>query len=177
MTKGKNNNCANINGNGLPYCYTQEEIQQMEQQELENYEARVLMTPSERRALRKWVASGHSVYENPGSRYLCISSGDADYDYLSVYRIDHEIRCELRGKTPAERESYLREYIGWCEESEEEQAERIAREQTPALARKHIRELERELFHIWEFISHEGLWSEACAYIDSHKDEPVPFEW
>lgn len=20
MTKGKNNNCANINGNGLPYC-------------------------------------------------------------------------------------------------------------------------------------------------------------
>ena len=34
------------------------------------YVAKTSMTTKERRALRKWVRSGHSVYESPGSEYL-----------------------------------------------------------------------------------------------------------
>ena len=86
---------------------------------LARYEAEVPMTPYEKRALRKWVTSGHSPYENTGSKYLCISS-DAPYDFLDIYRMDRELEKETKGMTDAEKKAYLMEYMGWTDESDQE---------------------------------------------------------
>ena len=92
------------------YTFTEDDIMYWNLRELKNYEFDVPMTPAEKRALRKWVTSGHSVREPRGSRYVFTSK---DQDFLDVYRMDREIRRELRGKTKAEREKYLKEYMGW----------------------------------------------------------------
>ena len=67
------------------------------------------MTPAEKRALRKWVASGHSAAESPGSKYIC----DIGMDFLDVYRADHEIAAAIRGMTRAEKTAYIKEYTGY----------------------------------------------------------------
>ena len=95
------------------YTFTEDDIMYWNLRELKNYEFDVPMTPAEKRALRKWVASGHSVHEPRGSRYVFTSG---DQDFLDVYRMDREIRRELRGKTKAEREKYLKEYMGWSDD-------------------------------------------------------------
>lgn len=57
---------------GPGHCrYTEEELRDIRARELDDYESRVPMTPAEKRALRKWVASGHSAAESPGSKYIC----------------------------------------------------------------------------------------------------------
>ena len=43
------------------------------------------MTPYEKRLLRNWVASGHSVHENAGSKYICLAGGSPPFDFLDVY--------------------------------------------------------------------------------------------
>ena len=97
--------------------------------------------------------------------------------HLSVYRKDKEIRCALKEKTEAEQEAYLKEYVGYEEDSAAEKEEYIAKEQTPASIKNYIRKLERELFYIGLFLSQEGLYEEAHAYVEDHKDEPIPFEF
>ena len=52
------------------YTFTEDDIMYWNLRELKNYEFDVPMTPAEKRALRKWVASGHSVHEPRGSRYV-----------------------------------------------------------------------------------------------------------
>lgn len=69
------------------------------------------MTPAEKRALRKWVASGHSAAESPGSKYIC----DIGMDFLDVYRADHEIAAAIRGMTRAEKTAYIKEYTGYVD--------------------------------------------------------------
>ena len=53
------------------YQFTSEDIAYANAMELEEYELRTPMTPYEKRALRRWVAAGHSVRETPPSRYPC----------------------------------------------------------------------------------------------------------
>ena len=72
------------------------------------------MTPYERRLLRKWVISGHSPRENPGSRYICLS-GSEPYDFLDVYRMDREIRRDTKGMSAEQKEAYLKAYTGWID--------------------------------------------------------------
>lgn len=66
--------------------------------------------------LRKWVMDGHNPRENPGSRYLCLSSA-TEYDFLDVYRMDREIRFDIKGMSKSEQEAYLKEYMGWTDDS------------------------------------------------------------
>jgi hypothetical protein len=47
------------------YEFTPEDIAYSNAMELEKYEEETPMTPYEKRALRRWVASGHSVMEPP----------------------------------------------------------------------------------------------------------------
>lgn len=98
------------------YQLSEEDIQALNVSALEDYELRVPMTPAEKRALRKWVASGHSVGESPGSKYIC----DLGMDFLDVYRADHEIAAAIRGKTKAEKIAYIKEYTGFVDPTPEE---------------------------------------------------------
>jgi len=103
------------------------------------------MTPYEKRALRRWVASGHSVMEAPPSRYACIHCCYPPPSFLDVYREDKQLDAATRGMTKSEKASYLKEYVGFPEESAEERAQREANqhlhEQTPEAAREVIRTL------------------------------------
>ncbi len=60
---------------------------------------------------------GHNPRENPGSRYLCMT-GSEPMDFLDVYRMDKEIKEEMKGMTKAQREAYLKELMGWTDEDE-----------------------------------------------------------
>ena len=97
------------------YIFTKDDIAYLNAMELERYEQTIPMSSYEKGLLRKWVASGHSPRENAGSKYICLS-GSEPYDFLDVYRMDREIRRNIRGLKRKEQESYLKEYIGWKEE-------------------------------------------------------------
>lgn len=143
--------------------------------EYQDYIAKKPMTPYERRLVRKWVKEGNSVYGCTQSRYY----GESAYpmEFLEVYRSDRAIDKELQGKTPQEREAYLKDLLGYQEEPAEEKELRKAKAATSELVNAHIRKLERELFHIWAFIIEKGLCSEAMEYVNEHKNEESPFEW
>ena len=143
--------------------------------EYQDYIAKKPMTPYEHRLVRKWVKEGNSVYGCTQSRYY----GESAYpmEFLEVYRSDRAIDKELQGKTPQEREAYLKDLLGYQEEPAEEKELREAKAATPGPVNAHIRKLERELFHIWAFIMEEGLYSEAMEYVNEHRDEELPFEW
>ena len=143
--------------------------------EYQDYIAKKPMTPYEHRLVRKWVKEGNSVYGCTQSRYY----GESAYpmEFLEVYRSDRAIDKELQGKTPQERETYLKDLLGYQEETAEEKELREAKDATPGPVNAHIRKLERELFHIWAFIIEEGLCSEAMGYVNEHRDEESPFEW
>ena len=131
------------------------------------------MTPAEKRALRRWVASGHSVYESPGSRYIC----DLGMDFLDVYRADHEIAAAIRGKTKAEKEAYIKEYTGYVDPTPEEIERMDAIKNTPAYVQKKYEDLARQMFILWDFLAEEGIWGEAKQYMEDHKDDEYPVDF
>lgn len=157
--------------------FTPEEIQRFNEEELEEYESKVAMTPAEKRALRKWVSGGHSVAENPGSRYICTYGMYPPPDFLDVYRMDREIRAELKGKSRAERIAYLKEYVGYQDETPEEKKQREDAANTPDSVKEYIHKLEREVFYLWLFLSRENMEAEAREYVAENRDEPIPFEF
>ena len=157
------------------HLFTKEEIQLLNKRTLEEYEAKHPMTPAEKRALRKWVASGHSVYEHPESRYICLYGAYPPRDYLDVYRMDREIMQDLRGKSRAERERYLKEYIGYSD-SPGETPESIAWKHLPEPIKERIRKLEREAFYLTLFVAQEGLWTKSQEFLNDNMDNPIPFE-
>jgi len=143
--------------------------------EYQDYIAQKPMTAYERRLVRNWVKEGNSVYGCRQSRYYGESAHPMEF--LEVYRMDRSIDKDLQGKTPREREAYLKDLLGYQEEPAEEKELREAKAKTPEPVNAHIRKLERELFHIWAFIMEEGLYLEASEYVNEHKDEETPFEW
>ena len=143
--------------------------------EYQDYIAQKPMTAYERRLVRNWVKEGNSVYGCRQSRYYGESAHPMEF--LEVYRMDRSIDKDLQGKTPRDREAYLKDLLGYQEEPAEEKELREAKAKTPEPVNAHIRKLERELFHIWAFIMEEGLYSEASEYVNEHKDEETPFEW
>lgn len=157
------------------YEYLYDSRQEYLWDEYQDYIATKPMTAYERRLVRKWVKEGNSVYDCRESRYY----GESAYpiEFLEVYRMDREIDRALQGKTPKEREAYLKELLGYDEEPAEEKVLREAREKTPEIIIDNTRKLQRELFHLWGFINEEGLRLEATEYMEEHKDNETPFEW
>lgn len=101
------------------YVFTEDDIAYFNAMELERYEREVPMSPYEKKLLRKWVMSGHSPSENPGSKYLFMM--DTSYcDFLEVYRMDRDIRRDMKGMNKAERTAYLKEEMGWTDDPEED---------------------------------------------------------
>ena len=162
------------------YVFTKDDIAYSNAMELEKYEQETPMTPYEKRALRRWVASGHSVMETPPSRYACIHCCYPPPSFLDVYREDKHLDAAARGMTKSEKASYLKEYVGFPEESAEERAQREANqhlhEQTPEAAREVIRTLQRKIFYLSTFLAEQGLSSEAEDYLSDHMDTPALFE-
>ena len=162
------------------YVFTKDDIAYSNAMELEKYEQETPMTPYEKRALRRWVASGHSVMETPPSRYACIHCCYPPPSFLDVYREDKQLDAATRGMTKSEKASYLKEYVGCPEESEEERAQREGNqhlhEQTPKAAQEIIRTLQRKIFYLSTFLAEQGLSSEAEDYLSDHMDTPALFE-
>lgn len=158
-----------------PRPFTEKEILLLNKKELDEYEAKYPMTPAEKRALRRWVSSGHSVHEHPGSRYICLQGVCPPHDFLDVYRMDREIRQALKGKSRAEREQYLKEYTGY-EESPEAAPESIAWKQLPEPVKDRLRQLERKAFYLSMFIGQQGLSKESEEFLKDNMDDPIPFE-
>lgn len=162
------------------YVFTEEDIAYSNAMELEKYELETPMTPYERRALRRWVASGHSVMEAPPSRYPCIHCCYPPPSFLDVYREDKQLDKATKGMTKAEKTAYLKDYIGFVDESEEERTRREENkhlhEQTPEAAREIIRKLQRKIFYLYMFLAEQGLDSESDDFIEKHMDTPTPFE-
>ncbi len=98
------------------YVFTPDDMAYLNAMELERYEREVPMSYYEKMLLRKWVASGHSPRENAGSKYVCLT-GSEPYDFLDVYRMDREIRREMKGMSKSEQEAYLKKYTGWADET------------------------------------------------------------
>jgi hypothetical protein len=162
------------------YQFTADDIAYLNAIELENYEEKTPMTPYEKRALRRWVASGHSVRETPPSRYACIYPSEPAPDFLEVYRTDKELDAATKGMTAEERIAYLKDYIGYEDEPEEvrqarEKNKRL-HDQTPEEVQEIIRMLKRKLQYTWMFLIEEGIWEQADEYVRDHMDEPTPFE-
>lgn len=97
------------------YEFTPEDIAYFNAMELEKYEREFPMTYYEKTLLRKRVMSGHSPSENPGSRYLCLPDSYS-CDFLTVHRMDKEIRQAMKGMNKSEQEAYLMEYMGWTDD-------------------------------------------------------------
>ena len=155
-------------------------MNRLEAMELDRYEASTPMTPEEKRALRRWVSSGHSVKEAPPSKYPCAHCSYPPPDFLDVYRTDREIDREIKGMTEEEALSWLRENYGpapECPEEEEECPENeLVYDETPEEAHRIIRSLQRRIFHLCMFLAREGLDDEADEYLRTHMEEPAPFE-
>ena len=147
------------------YVFTEEDNRYLNAIEFERYVQIVPMTPAEKRALRKWVADGNSVYDNPGSKYVYSEGCDPPMDFLDVYRLDKELDKALKGKSDKEKEHFLKERFGFQapEEALPQNADRF-------------RKLQRESFYLWMFISSQGLWEDAREFLEDNMDFPIPFE-
>ena len=86
------------------------ELQEYIWNEYRQYIKDTPMTSYERRLLRKWVSEGHSVYQNPGSKYLC--DPYPPRSFLEAYREDRRIAEDLRSLTDELRIEYLKAYMG-----------------------------------------------------------------
>lgn len=151
------------------------ELQELFWREYEEYIAVTPMTRYERKLLRDWVGSCHSVYHDPGSRYL----PDRCYEipFLDAYREDREIAKVTRGMTADERSAYIRNiYLGWDDPSPEEIAGHGEECSVPENLQKYLRRIARETYYLWSFIWQEGLREEALEFIEEHKDQETPFE-
>ena len=94
------------------FVFTPNDIAYMNARALESYELKVPMTSYEKKALRKWVMSGHSPYENPGSKYLPVIDM-MPYDFIDVYRLDKEVAKDIKGMNEDEYLTYVKDYFGW----------------------------------------------------------------
>lgn len=162
------------------YQFTAEDIAYSNAMELEEYEMKTPMTPYEKRALRRWVASGHSVRDMPPSKYPCIHCCYPPPSFLDVYREDKMLDAAMKGMTDEEKTAYLKEYIGFVDETDEELVRREENkrlhEQTPEAARTVIRTLQRKIFYLYMFLAEQGFTTEPDEYLDEHMDDPAPFE-
>ena len=144
--------------------------------EYREYASKNQMSRHERALLHDWVKAGHGVHEPVDSEYLPGPTWPP-MDYLTAYRFDRSIADEIDGLTEEERLDYFQENLGFSlpdhRNLELEETKRTA----PPVIEARVRQLKRDLFHLWEFIWSEGLGDEAQAFVESRKDDEIPFEW
>lgn len=149
---------------------SQDLTQKIYEEELKYYEEHVPMTIAERSALREWVLSGHSLYDNPGSRHLP-GRGNSQ-SFLSMYRQEKELEEAKESMERSEYREFLEDYVCY-----DHVVYNIERELSPAQMKMKIRKLNRKVFYLLGFIASElGSWEDAIHYMNEHMDEDIPFE-
>ena len=125
------------------------------------------MTEEERRDLHEWVEAGYSVHEN-----TCCAVGDGNrpIDFLDIYREEEALRKATAGMGSEEAKKYVLDYYGWTEDETETE------EYTVETLKDRVRELERKLFYLEEFIGKKGFREESQKYLEEYRGEPIPFE-
>lgn len=136
-------------------------------QELKEYEKRTPMTQDERKELHEWINAGYSVHENT---CCAVDDGNKPIDFLDIYREEEALRKATAGMENEEARKYVMEYYGWTDEMAEKE------EYTVETLKDRVRELERKLFYLEEFIGQKGFWKESQKYIEEYRGEPIPFE-
>lgn len=86
------------------------EVQEILEKQYKEYIKSTPMTKKERRALREWVKSGHSVYENSCGAWY---DGQVPVEFLDVYRDEEYIRTKTKGMSPEETRRFAMAYYGW----------------------------------------------------------------
>ena len=136
-------------------------------QELKEYEKRTPMTEEERRELHEWINAGYRVHENT---CCAVDDGNRSIDFLEIYREEEALRKATAGMGSEEARKYVLNHYGWTEETTEKE------EYTVETLKDRVRELERKLFYLEEFIGQKGFWEESQKYIEEYRGEPIPFE-
>lgn len=80
------------------------------------------------------------------------------------------MRKATAGMGSEEARKYVLNHYGWTEETTEKE------EYTVETLKDRVRELERKLFYLEEFIGQKGFWEESQKYIEEYRGEPIPFE-
>ena len=152
------------------------EMYDLRWKEFRKYTCENNISRDERKLLSDWVRAGHSVYDIVESGYL---PGPAypPMDFIQACRLDMDLSEDMKGMTTAEKDVYLKAYIGYEDPPPEEAAVTEAKNNTPEIIEEFVRQLERDLFHLREFVWKEGIGAEAEKYVAEHKDDAVPFEW
>ena len=91
----------------------EQEYQNALNEELKEYLKETKMTARERKALREWVAAGHSVHENNA---MAVSEGGYPIDFLDIYREEEELRQATKGLSPEDARKYMMDYYGYTDE-------------------------------------------------------------
>ncbi|WP_026508604.1 hypothetical protein [Butyrivibrio sp. MC2013] len=102
------------------YMKKEKEYQAMLDEELREYLKVTKMTAKERKALREWVATGHSVHENNA---MAVYEGGCPIDFLDIYREEEEIRQATKEMSPEDARKYAMEYYGWSDEPNDHEPE------------------------------------------------------
>ena len=68
------------------------------------------MTRKEQRAVREWVKSGNSVYDNPEGAW---QDGMVPVEFLDTYRDNEYIRQHTKGMSPEETRRFALDFYGW----------------------------------------------------------------
>ena len=98
----------------------EQEYQAMLNEELKEYLKVTKITARERKALREWVAAGHSVHENNA---MAVSEGGYPIDFLDIYREEEELRQATKDMSPEESRKYMMDYYGYSDESGDNEPE------------------------------------------------------
>lgn len=91
-------------------------------------------------------------------------------DFLDIYREEETLRLATADMEGEEARRYVLNYYGWQEEGTEKE------EYTVETLKKRVRQSERDLFYLEEFVRRKGFWIEAERYIEETRKEALPFE-
>jgi hypothetical protein len=95
------------------YMRKELEYQAMLEEELKEYLKDTKMTPKERKALREWVAAGHSVHENNA---MAVCEGGYPIDFLDIYREEEELRQVTKDMSSEDARKYMMDYYGYSDD-------------------------------------------------------------
>ncbi len=94
----------------------QPDLRDLLENEYKEYIRKTPMTQKEQRALREWVKSGHSVYENS---YGAWHDGQVPVEFLAIYRDEEYICQQTKGMNDEDTRKFAMEYYGWDDTEDE----------------------------------------------------------
>ncbi|MDO4805404.1 MAG: hypothetical protein Q4A32_11370 [Lachnospiraceae bacterium] len=145
-------------------------------EELQEYTVRNRLTGYERRILWDWIRSGHGVYNTAGPGYLSRPAW-SQTNPTDAHGPDWVLTEDGKGIARDVKDPYREPYCVHGDSSPEQDTMNNVRRTSPELIGSRSRRLERELFHLWEFVWQEGVGDEAREFVDERKGDETPFEW